>query len=515
MSNPTRTVAVIGATGYVGGRLVPALLKKGHHVRAVARSLEKLRCRSFAASPQLEIVAADALDENRLGEAMRNCRVAYYLVTHAGTTRGDVAHKNRKAARNMVRVAERAGLHRIIYLGGRSAQDSFKSSGHLGSRGDVGWILACGKVPVTWLKAAPILGSGSLYFEMLRALVERLPVLPAPRWTVTPVQAIDIGDVIACLLECLDNHATIGRTLDIGGPESVSWRDACVVYGEEAGLPRRIIIPVPATAPRLSAYGISCVTPVPMRPALSFIEGLLDDAAVDYNRARQLIGVDMTSVRHGIRRALQETRQQLTQTCWSDAGEIRPPEWLACSAARFGSANIYECSYRAILECPPEEVWRLLKAAGGRTGWYFGNSLWKARGLVDRLLGGVGLSRGRRSQEEIRTGDALDFWRVLLAEENVRLILLAEMKTPGEAALIFSLRRLQDGCELVQTARFLGRGVGGLCYWYAMAPFHAFLFQGMLKNIAYRAGCGLRAGPEKFVGPHESCRLPSNWGQPN
>jgi len=509
----TGIIAVIGATGYVGGRLVPELLKNGHHVRAVARSFEKLRCRPFAASERLEIAEADVLDEKHLVEALKNCHAAYYLVNHLEAGGSSSAETERKAATNMVRVTERLGLSRIIYLSSLANDGETKRSRYLASRYETGSILASGQVPLTWLRAAPIVGSGSLYFEILRFLVERLPVMITPRWVHVISQPVDISDVILLLVGCLENDDTAGQTLNIVGPDRVCCREAFDIYAEEAGLRKRLIIPIPVTAPRLSAYWINHVTPVPGYLALPLVEGLLEDLTVEDDRIKALVPIEPTPVREGIQKALRKIKQELVETCWSDAGKVRAPEWLACTESRFGSANIYECNYRAVLDCPADRIWRLLKTSGGRSGWHFGNSLWQLRGFIDRLLGGVGLSRGRRNQEELRTGDALDFWRVLLAKENMRLILLAEMKLPGEAALIFNLNPVEGGCELVQIARFLSKGLSGLLYWHAMAPFHDFLFKGMLKNIACNAGCGIRTGPEKFEGVGEICRLPDNWGQ--
>lgn len=507
------TIAVIGATGYVGGRLVSRLLNNGHRVRAVARSLEKLRCRPFALSKGLEVAAADVLDEERLVEALNDCHTAYYLVNHVEMGRKAFAETERKAARNMVRAAEQLGISRIIYLSSLGKETEIQCSTYVAPRSETAGILASGKVALTWLRAAPILGSGSVYFEIVRSLVERLPVMIAPRWVQVMSRPIDIGDTISYLIGCGENEDTAGKIFNVVGPDRVSFRDACDMYAAEAGLHKRLIITIPVAVPHLSAYWINHLTPVPFSIALPLVEVLLDDLTAADDRLRELVPIKLTPVRVSIREAMKEIRQGLVETCWSDAGKMGAPEWLACTESRFGSANIYECNYRTILDCSPETVWHQLKTSGGQYGWHFGKVLWQLRGFIDRLAGGAGLSRGRRNQEEIRTGDALDFWRVLLAEENMRLILSAEMKLPGEAVLIFNIAPAESGCELVQIARFLSSGLPGMLYWYAMAPFHDLLFKGMLKKIACNAGCRVRLGPEKFEGGGDMCRLPGNWGK--
>jgi uncharacterized protein YndB with AHSA1/START domain len=413
----------------------------------------------------------------------------------------------------MARAAEKAGLKRIIYLGGLGSADDKELSHHLKSRAETAEALASGSVPVTTLRAAMILGAGSASFEILRYLVERLPVMVTPRWVSTRSQPIAVSDVIAYLAGCLENQETAGLTLDIGGPDILSYREIFDIYAEEAGLPRRVIIPVPVLTPKLSSLWINLVTPVPGALARPLAEGLRNEVVAGDSRIRNLVPIEPLGVREAIRRAIKNVARQSVETCWSDAGEVRPHEWLACGDAPYAGGTVLECNYRAELDCPREQVWEVLRKAGGENGWFFADFLWQLRGAADKLIGGPGYRRGRRDPEEVRTGDALDFWRVLDVKEKERILLQAEMKLPGQAVLHFKLSPLPGGgCELSQVSRFLPKGLSGMIYWYALAPFHDVLFKGMLRAVADKAGCAMRGEPEKFSGGGEMCRLPEQEG---
>ena len=505
-------IAVIGATGYLGGRLVADLLREGFLVRAVARSVEKMRCRPYAASDRLEIARADACIEEELTRALSGCSGCYWLISGAGRSH-DPGGCMITAARNLVRSARAANLSRIVYLGPprRGAAPGPSPDGH--GSGDPGWILASGTVPVTWLRTAMIIGSGSASFEILRYLTERLPLMFAPRWVRNPIRPIAVSDVIHYLTACMRSRETSGLVSDIGGPDVLSFRDLIDIYADAAGLPRRLVADLPVNARGVSAYWINLVTPVPFDLARSVVENIDGGSAVLDDPIAAILPIPLMSVREAIGIALQKVNQQEIESCWSDAGGLRPPEWLTCGDAGFAGGQVLDCSYRILLDCPPERVWKVLQSVGGRQGWFYGDILWKLRGGLDRLLGGVGLSRGRRSVRDLRTGDAVDFWRVLLADENSRLILLAEMKVPGEAVLQFSLHPTGSGCELIQIARFLPRGLSGLLYWYSMAPFHDYLFKGMLSTIALQCRCSIIEGPGPFQGGDQICRLPERWGE--
>jgi uncharacterized protein YbjT (DUF2867 family) len=492
-------ILVTGSTGYVGGRLVPRLLQSGYRVRVMGRSKSKLACRPWASHARIELAEADMMDFQSVKEAVQGCAAAYYLVHSMNPRQKDFAAADRKAARNMAIAASAEGLHRIIYLGGLGAKDSALSE-HLRSRTEVAEILKSGSVPVTFLRAAMILGAGSASFEMLRYLVERLPVMVTPRWVNTPCQPIAIRNVIHYLEGCLQHEATTGETFDIGGPDVLTYRQLIEMYTEEAHLPKRRIITVPVLTPRLSSYWVHLVTPLPGSIARPLIEGLSVPVVCQENRIQSIISQDLLPCREAIRISLERIEQEQVETCWSDAGHTLLPEWVACGDAPYAGGTILECGYRVVLNSEPTEVWEAIEKIGGRTGWYFADFLWALRGAMDRLMGGIGLRRGRRHPKEIRDGDALDFWRVLEVDAPRRLHLMAEMKTPGEAILDFRIHDLGNGrTELQQLSRFLPRGLFGILYWYALYPFHQWVFGGMLRGIARIIKKPIIEGPNRFA----------------
>lgn len=490
-------MAVLGATGYVGSRLIPRLLDAGYRVRAVARNPEKLRSRSWAGNPLAELAAADVFDRAALTEALRGCQAAFYLVHSMNPGTHDFADADRQAAENMVAAATAGGVLRIIYLGGLGEEGAGLSH-HLASRAEVATILRDGTVPVTVLRAAMIIGSGSASFEILRYLVERLPVMITPRWIDTPCQPVAIRNVLGYLIGCLERPETVGETFDIGQQEIVTYRRLMEIYAEEAGLRRRWIIPVPVLTPRLSSYWIHLVTPVPAALARPLAEGLRNPVVCRDTRIRQLIPQPLLDSRQAIRLALERLRQQAVESSWIDAGRIPPAEWSVAGDPRWAGGTMLKDSRRIVMTATPDEIWSVVSRVGGSTGWYYGDWLWQLRGLLDRLVGGVGLNRGRRDVSELQVGDALDFWRVASVERSHRLLLAAEMKLPGQAVLEFRLQPNADGqTELRQTARFLPRGLWGLLYWYAVLPFHGLVFNGMLRGIAETVARPLMIGPER------------------
>lgn len=506
-----KPVLVTGATGYVGGRLVPRLLNAGYHVRAMARSLEKMACRPWGSHPRVTLVQGDVLNPAALKDAAAGTGVAFYLVHSMVAQKKRYADADRTGARNMAAAAAEGGVERIVYLGGLGSLGHDRISRHLKSRHEVGEILSAGPVPVTVLRAAMILGSGSASFEILRYLTERLPVMITPRWVFTPSQPIAIRNVLDYLQGCLEHPQTAGGTYDIGGPDILNYAQLVRIFAEEAGLRRRLIIPVPVLTPALSARWIHLVTPVPAAIAQPLTEGLSIPTICEDHRIRDIVPVAPIDCRTAIRLALQRVKQEMVETCWSDAGSLRPPEWAACGDAPYAGGTVLECGYRIRIQSSAAAVWEPISRIGGSTGWYFGNSLWRLRGLLDRLAGGIGLRRGRRHPSELRVGDALDFWRVLAVEPYRRLALLAEMKMPGEALL--DIRITPAGSHEVEVrflSRFLPRGIGGLLYWYVLYPFHQWIFGGMLKAIAATLGRPVTAGPERFTPKlYPSCGLPA------
>ena len=493
-----KPIFVAGATGYIGARLVPRLLDAGYHVRALARAPEKLRNRPWAQHPSLEIVKGDVLDKDSLAKALRQCRAAYYLVHSMNPDVSDFASTDRQAACNMAEAAAAENLEQIIYLGGLGEEHGGLSH-HLQSRSEVGEVLRRGSVPVTILRAAMIIGSGSASFEILRYLVDRLPVMVTPRWVGTPCQPIGVRNVLHYLIGCIQEPRTIGETFDIGQPEVTNYRALMEIYAEEAGLPRRLVIPVPVLTPRLSSYWIHLVTPVPASIARPLAEGLSNPVICQENRIVELLPQELFDARKAIRLALDRIRQQQVETSWIDSGEIHPAEWSVPGDPRWAGGSLYDDSRRISLEATPEEIWTAVSSIGGESGYYYADWLWRIRGMLDRLCGGVGLCRGRRSQTELYPGDAIDFWRVVDVQKPDYLMLSAEMKLPGEAVLSFRLIPQADGrTELQQVARFLPRGLFGLLYWYVVMPFHHYLFNGMLHGIAKSSGKTIHSGPERF-----------------
>lgn len=386
------------------------------------------------------------------------------------------AERDRALAQTFARAAKSAGVSRIVYLGGLGETGASLSE-HLASRREVEESLASTGIPVTVLRAAMIIGSGSASFEILRYLVERLPVMVTPKWVSTPCQPIAVRNVIGYLAGVLSVPETVGGVFDIGGPEVLCYRDIMQIMADELGLRRRLVIPVPVLTPRLSSYWIQLITPLRNDIARPLAEGLKNPVICRENRITALIPQELLSVRESIRAALLKVAHHDVETSWSMAGPIPgDPDWAG--------GTVFRDVRKIEIAAPDWAVFRAVCRVGGGHGWYAADILWKIRGWMDQLVGGPGLRRGRRNPETVRYGEALDFWRVVGFHRNQRLALRAEMKLPGEAVLEFRIEPLDDRrSTLQQSALFLPRGLSGLAYWVAVLPFHAFVFRGMLKGI--------------------------------
>ncbi len=490
-----RPVAVLGAPGYLGARLVPRRVDAGWRVRAGGGSHSKLAGRPWAGDPMVEIRAGDVFDRPGLEAALAGCRAAFYLVHSMNPEARDFASADRKAAENMAAAAEAAGIERIVYLGGLG-EEAPQLSHHLRSRHEVGEILRRGRVPVTIFRAAMIIGSGSASFEILRYLVERLPVMVTPRWIDTPCQPIAVTNVLHYLVACLDCPPTAGNSYDIGTPEISTYRELMRIYAEEARLPRRWVIPVPVLTPRLSSYWIHLGTPVPAALARPLAEGLRNPVVCRDDVIRELLPQPLLDCRTAIHLALEKLRLQQVESSWTDAGRVPPVEWSTGDDPRWAGGTVFVDDRRMRVDAPARQCWPAVVGIGGKTGWYYADWLWRVRGAMDRILGGPGIDRGRRDAQSVQAGAALDFWRVLAAEPGRRLKLVAEMKLPGEAVLELLLAEFQDGAtEVRQRALFRPRGLLGLLYWYGGLPLHNLGFAGMLRGIARAAGARILDGP--------------------
>jgi uncharacterized protein YbjT (DUF2867 family) len=485
-----RRVLVLGASGYVGTNLVPFLAARGWAVRAAARRLDVLEARAW---PDVEIVAADALDAASLDRALEGIDVAYYLVHSMGAGSG-FPRIDRDAAANFRAAAARAGIGRIVYLGGLQPANS--ASPHLASRGETGAILREGPVPVTELRAGMIIGSGSAAFEVIRDLVFHLPGMITPRWVRSRSQPIALDDVLEYLARLPEIPEAAGAIYDAGGPEVLTYEDLMRQFGELVGR-RPLIVPVPVLTPRLSSYWLNFVTAVPTNIARALIEGLEHDVLADDAAIRALIPLEVKSYRAAAAAALAAERTGGTSGRWSEGSSLyrqNRPDFAFYAKQMQGSA---------VAAASGGAVWREVASIGGENGYYFLDVLWKMRGQADRLVGGTGLTRGRRDPHDLAVGDAIDFWRVVALEPGRRLTLLAEMKLPGSAALDFELVPQDDRhTKIVITAYFHPAGAPGLLYWHALTPAHLVIFDGLARSIAARAAAAPHAARGADSSPH-------------
>lgn len=477
-----KPILVTGATGYIGGRLVPRLLEAGYNVRVLTRDRQRLEGRPWL--PQVEVVEGDALDPASLQRALAGVSAAYYLI-HGRQGDATSAERDLLTACHFAREAEHANLERIIYLG-ELANPAAGLSPYLRGRRETGRILKSGRVPVTEFRAGMVIGSGSVLFEMIRYVAERQLVFLCPRWWFSLAQPIAIRDVLSYLVEALRTPESLGQTIEIGGADRLTYAEMLQRYSRLRGL-RRLLLPVPVYAPRLSAFWVHMMTPVHWRAVLPLIEGLHADLVVSDDSARRIFPhIQPLDFDTALRLALGRVLSDEVETSWMDAlvitqGDNRPVTLTV-------SEGMIRETRRLLLDLPPATVFRSYTGLGGERGWLYLNWTWQVRGWIDKLFGGVGLRRGRRHPDELRVGEALDFWRVEAIEPERLLRLRAEMKVPGKAWLEFQSRPQPDGRTLlIQTAYFAPRGLGGWLYWYLLYPIHAFIFSGMIRQVGKRA----------------------------
>jgi uncharacterized protein YbjT (DUF2867 family) len=474
-----QNILVIGASGYIGSHLVPCLLENGYKVRCLVRDTEKISGESWFNS--VEVIKGDILDIASLQNAFQNIKIVYYLVHSMGNLKGDFAKLDRLAARNAGNAAKDAGVSRIIYLGGLGKRN-VPQSVHLKSRHEVGDILRSSGVPIIEFRAAVIIGARSLSFEMIHHLTNRVPVMICPRWVITKTQPISIDDVISYLVAAPDIPGSADRIIDIGGPEILTYRDMMLTVARVLGL-KRWLIEVPVLTPRLSSYWVGLVTPIPIRPARALIEGLRHETICENDDARKLFDIEPMPFVNAVQKALSAVLPRDNMIEGHQAESI---------IRQIEPSHILIDRQQMTVNASTKVVFDIIKAIGGEKGWYYANWLWKIRGFIDEIFGGVGLRRGRRDAANLTVGDSLDFWRVEELEPGRRLLLRAEMKIPGKAWLEFEVESTdQQKSLLTQTARFYPRGLWGLCYWYGVYPIHQLVFKGLAMAIVKKAETSL------------------------
>lgn len=479
-----RLVLVTGATGYIGGRLVPELLSAGFRVRVMARNQRNMSDREWYEN--VEFVQADAEDPYSLAEALRGVDIAYYLI-HSMGTGSQFADLDRTTAENFAKAAKDASVERIVYLGGLYPNEE-KLSPHLQSRKEVGEILLASGVPTTVLRAAVIIGSGSLSFEMLRYLTERLPIMVTPRWVDSKIQPIAVRDVLNYLVKSANMPPEVNRGFDIGGPDVLTYREMMVLYAHVAGLKHRRIMSLPFMSPSLSSRWVGLITPVPKKIARPLMESLINEVVCKENDISRYIDEPeegLIGFHRAVELALQRIQDGRVTTRWTSATHVGAPSDPLPSDPDWAGGSLYVDERQRVVDASPEQLWRVIEGIGGEHGWYSWRFGWWSRGLLDRFVGGPGLRRGRRDPFNLVVGDALDWWRVEELEEGHLLRLRAEMRLPGLAWLELIVDKDHEGRTLFrQRALFHPLGPAGGIYWTMIKPFHGLVFGGMQRNIA-------------------------------
>lgn len=488
--NDSRPIYLVtGATGYVGGRLIRELVQRGLRVRALARHPDRLR--DFPWVDQIEIAAGDAGDPESLSAAMQGVTVAYYLL-HSLQEGKDLEFEENRIAENFAQCAKKADIKRIVYLGGLAPNLPISEmSPHMRSRVQVGRILHDSGIPTIELRAAVIIGSGSASFEMLRYLTERLPAMITPRWVRTQTQPIAVRDVLRYLILSAELPPEVSRTFDIGGPDILAYQDMMQRYAKVAGLPRRLILPINILTPKLSSHWVGLVTPVPRAIARPLVLSLRYPAVCSESDIKNFIPdppEGLLPFDQAVALALTRIQDAQVTTRWSNASTPGVPSQPLPSDPDWAGGTLYEDIQVLNSRATPQELWAAVDCIGGDNGWYSAKLLWEVRGFIDRMVGGVGLRRGRRDPNVLHVGETVDFWRVEERQAPELLRLRAEMKMPGRAWLEFSVTEGENGgSTLTQRAVYWPKSLTGHVYWWSVAPFHAFVFPPMAKHIVERA----------------------------
>ncbi|MBG6084595.1 SDR family oxidoreductase [Zhihengliuella flava] len=478
-------VAVAGASGYIGGRLVPRLIEMGHEVTVLTRDAGRLA--GYPWADDVRIVEGGLEDADAAADLCAGAETLYYLVHSMGGP-GDFERKERECALTTAVAARDASVSRIVYLAGLHPEGPL--SRHLASRQEVGRILKSSGVPLFELQAGLVIGSGSASFEMIRHLTDVLPVMPAPRWVRNRIQPIAVRDALHYLLSVADVDPARAGTYDIGGPDVLTYRDMMRIYADAAGLRRPRIIALPVLTPWLAAQWVNLVTPIPRALAIPLVESLQHDCVMGEQRIDQIIDAPeggLTGYRRSVDLALERLDLDTVETSWATAHAVEQPAEPLPSDPEWAGRTVFVDRQEVRSSASPEQLWNVVVAVGGDAGWYSLPVAWRLRGLFDKLIGGAGLSRGRRSRTGLRPGDVVDFWRVEQIEEGRLLRLRADMLVPGQAWLEFVVEADGDGSVCRQRAVFFPRGLSGRLYWWAMVPFHGTIFPGMSRRMAERA----------------------------
>ncbi len=474
-------ILLTGATGYIGKRIIPALLSEGHKIICCVRDSKRFPTEGIYVHPDISLFEIDFLRDGEYQDFPAGIDAAYYLIHSMSSGRKDFEKLEVKTAENFIKLVKKTAVKQIIYLGGITGET--KLSRHLASRKKVEEILRAGGIPVTSIHAGIIVGSGSASFEIIRDLVEKLPVMIAPKWLNTMHQPVAIRDVVQYLTGVLLKPETFNKSYDIGGHEILSYKSMLLQFAEERGL-KRYIYTVPVMTPRLSSYWLYFVTSISYNLAVNLVNSMKIEVVAKNNDLEKMLDIRPTSYKKALAYAFQNIEQNNVVSSWKDALISSNSDNRLLQNINVPTNGCYsdvrEIDIGNNYETVLDNIWSI----GGKKGWYYGNWLWKMRGILDKLFGGVGLRRGRTNEHTINTGDTIDFWRVLAADrKNARLLLYAEMKLPGEAWLEFKILKEDDKYSLLQTATFRPRGLAGRLYWYSVLPFHHFIFNGMAHNI--------------------------------